>query len=267
MTTTSTPIFGFIERFLAFHSGYLLENTSTGHAVAILLESAEKAKEIGKDPSAHKDLVTWMTTDQVEQVMPGLMDCGWPKIKATTAPFLAVAVQVEKPVLNTTCFLINPRELYCEYRHPWAIKHADAFAMVELSVMQRDTFSKPELKTVFREVKGALEPVITSTDTRARYLEHIIASVVRHLVDVEHTIIDFGTHVLSIKFRDGDRDLLSALAGTIQYRYFEVVQRTAFAENAEVFAKLAAIQKPCAIIAFISNSDEHILYRSLFSIN
>ena len=186
-------------------------------------------------------------------------------------PFTPVIVRItrldEDSTLYISAFHIHTFQLYAEVPLPWTIKNKyDQPMLVYLSRFQKELFFEKGVKVDFYPTERGLEPIIIDLEKRDNIIKQISHNVLEFLKKEEKEEQDLTNKVVVLKFKNGERDVISALVGTISYKYYEISEIVDHQDDPhyEKIKEISENNTPVLILTYIPNSDQ-LLYSGLVS--
>ncbi len=244
-----------IETFLAFHSFEIGNPCKPNEFILLEFNGDRQVYDAMVDPEKYADHIQWIKyedyTDNNKEELLSLKDNN--ENPEFTAALIRVRNTSKTKILYELAFRFKSFELYAEILLPWKIKNAEGIAkIVYLSCFQKELLFDQGLKSIFYIHKDKLEPIIID-ERKQKILSEITSSAISASYDIGKD------QILVLKFLNGDRDILSAHAGTIRYKYFEIIDIETLKEF-EFYEKLKNINQGILIIVYKPDSDEILYY-------
>lgn len=252
-----------IELFLAYHAENtgktsLANKDKDGSFIYLFFNGDNEVYDASIHPEDHKNKIVWKKRDDFnkDSNQYELAD-GLDKIKN---PFTAVLVHVNKIDSNDILFMapynVMLYQLFTEVRLPWIIKTKDNKTGVAfLSCFQKELFfdnGDKNIKVDFYMTPNGYEPVILDEQLRSSIISQIASKIIENDKSVSNIP---ENHVLVLKFKNGDRDIFSAWAGTINYKCYDLQNITDFS-NEIYYDNLKSTKNPILILNYIPGSDK-----------
>lgn len=247
-----------IENFLAFHSFDIGNNEDKNKFLYLLFNGDYEVYQAMLDPEKYKKKIVWK--DDFEE---GILKTMAEGLKDVEEPFTKVIIRVnqldDEQLLYALPFTIRPFELYCEVPLPWVIKNKYEQPMVvNLSCFQKEIFLNKGLKIDFYPTETGLEPIILDQEKKNGIFSEIMNRVENFIEKEkeENEQEEKEGKVTVLKFKNGEKDIISALTGTIKYKFHEIVDLETL-KNEVYYDKLK--ENSVLILTYVPNS-EKLLY-------
>ena len=252
-----------MEIFLAYHSLEIgqktnSENLKEGSFLYLLFNGDFELYQASTNPEKYKSAMSWKTKSDFpeDSVTYGLINDLKDIVKPYTGVLLQVNQQDEDSILYICHYKIMAYELFAELRLPWVISHKDKPIVVYLSCFHKNLFfggGDKSLKVDFYPINDEYEFIITDEGKKNIILSEISEMALQK--EKELGTIDEPNKVTVLKFKNGDRDVLSAWTGTIKYRYHETVEIDAFKDEI-YYSTLQKTVDPILNLTYIPGSDK-----------
>lgn len=213
-----------IEKFLAFHSQYI----STSEKINVSFNDDEELYNCMKYPEKYKEKIIFTNSKS-----------------SSNNDLVNLDVKIKD---NISSFKINPAELFAEVLFPFVIDDKN----VSLSLLQKKIFFEQGSKVFLYETPSGLEPIITDEKLKNNLLGEIGSGIYNKLKEYE--ILD--NKVIAINFKNGYRDVISAWAGTIKYKYYEVLDLEIF-QSETYYSIIKKYPDPILFYIWINNKLIH----------
>lgn len=221
-----------LEKFLAYHS-LELGNDNPTNEISLAFKNDRELYDAMIDPGNHKDKIS-------------------PGSEKRTDKFTNVILKIGKNYEKV--FRINTFELYAEVLLPWMVQNKyNQPMLIFLSKLQMDLLFNKGSKVDFYPTDMGLEPIIIDQEFKRNLLEKITESILKFL----DTDIKEG-EVLILEFKNGDRDIVSAFAGSIKYKYYQIVNLDTI-KDMRYYEKIKDAKKAVLILTYIPDT-ENLLY-------
>ncbi len=252
-----------IELFLAYHAentgkSALTDKDKHGSFIYLFFNGDNEVYDASIHPEDHKNKIVWKKRNDFDKESKQYeMSEGLDQIKN---PFTAVLAHVNKLDSNDVLFMapynVMLYELFTEVRLPWIIQNKDNKPGVAfLSCFQKELFfdnGDKNIKVDFYMTPDGYEPAILDEQKRSA----IISQVASRIIENDKSVSDIPENqVLVLKFKNGDRDVLSAWAGTIRYKCYDLQSIDDFS-NELYYDKLKSTKNPILILNYIPGSDK-----------
>ena len=254
-----------IENFLAFHSFDIGNNEDKNKFLYLLFNGDYEVYQAMLDPEKYKEKIVWK--DDFEE---GILKTMAEGLKDVEEPFTKVIIRVnqldDEQLLYALPFTIRPFELYGEVPLPWVVKNKyDQPMVVNLSCFQKEIFLNKEMKVDFYPTENGIEPIILDQEIKNVMFEEIMTRVENFIKKEQEDLFipeqEDDKKVTVLKFKNGEKDILSAKMGTIKYKFHEIVNLETLKDE-KYFDKLK--KDSILILVYVPNSDK-LLYWAIMN--
>lgn len=220
-----------VQRFLAFHSSdiakYLDEQDkqTEGTSKVFLDLSFSNDMEIidsFKDCNKYKDRIQWTLINNVTE--NDVMQEELKNFATLKNPLVGVKIQS----IDVEYLIVNIFELYVNVMMPWNLKNKYGQNMVVfMSILQKDFYEKNRNDCDFAIAKsGALELRIINKEKKEQLAMKLTDNVLNFHQKKNIELFTSPSKALVLEFNNGDRDILSALSGAINYQFFREIEKS-----------------------------------------
>jgi len=248
-----------LENFLAFHSfeiGNPTKDLPDGSVLYLLFNGDQDVAYSMANPTKSKDRMSWVSSSDFAEGsdMRKMVD----EMKTKEPSFTNVIIQVNRfnddQILHMFPFKFRSFELYTEVLLPWVLENKYKQPMiVYLSCFQYDVFFPKDnngVKVDFYPTENGLEPIIIDEEKKCSIIANIASRI-----DEKEPIGDDG--VIVFRFKSGDRDILSAWAGNIRYKCYEIATIEDFKDE-PIYDKLKESAKPIVVYSYLPGTDQQL---------
>lgn len=253
-----------IENFLAFHSFEIGNVEKKDKFLYLLFNGDYEVYQAMLDPEKYKEKIAWKDDfDTAEENVLKTMAEG---LKDVEQPFTKVIIRVneldKESLLYALPFRIHSFELYCEVPLPWVIKNKyDQPMIVNLSCFQKEIFLNKGLKIDFYPTENGLEPIILDQEKKNGIFSEIMNRVENFIEKEKKELFvpeqEGDKKITVLKFKNGEKDIISAWMGTIKYKFHEIVDLESLKDEV-YYDKLK--EDSVLILTYIPGSEEKLLY-------
>lgn len=254
-----------LEQFLAFHSYDIGNATLPEDKRSFLYVHFNGDLEVYQtmlNPGEYKDNWSWETDFGEETLFAPLIE-NLQDIPSFTPVIVRITRLNEDSTLYISAFHIHTFQLYAEVLLPWTITNKyNQPMLVHLSRFQKELFFEKGVKVDFYPTEHGLEPIIVDIEKRDNILKQISHNILEHLRKEEQDLTD---KLIVLKFKNGERDVVSALVGTISYQYYEVAAIDEYQDHS-LYEKITSVKDttPILILSYAPDS-EQLLYSGIVS--
>jgi len=185
-------------------------------------------------------------------------------LKDVEEPFTKVIIRVNELdkdlLLYALPFKIRSFELYCEVPLPWVIKNKyDQPMVINLSCIQKELFLNKGIKVDFYPTENGLEPIILDQEKKNSIFSEIMTRV-ENFIEKEEELVpeqEGDKKITVLKFKNGEKDIISAWVGTIKYKFHEIVDLESLKDEV-YYDKLK--DNSVLILTYVPGNEDKLLY-------
>jgi hypothetical protein len=248
-----------IENFLAFHSFEIGNPTNEIPDGAVLYLQFNGDQDVAysmANPIQSKDRMSWKVASDFDEGsdMRNMVD----EMKNKEPTFTNVIIRINRfnddDIMYLFPFKFRSFELYTEVILPWVLENKYKQPMVVyLSCFQYDVFFPKNgdgVKVDFYPTDNGYEPIIVDEEKKCSIIANIASRI-----DEKESVGDAG--VIVFHFKSGDRDILSAWAGNIRYKCYEISTIDYFKDE-PIYDKLKESAKPIVVYSYLPGTDQQL---------